>query len=134
MDRIYLTIKSKQAERVCDKCATQIRSTEGTPLPPGALDEDDPDESDAEIQSVVSDGKCKATETPFRNTMSMNKPPANLTAMVQGMEEVEESDEEDEDEGDFGSPEEKGKHTLNLEEMHLHRSPSGTPLSAGAAR
>jgi hypothetical protein len=130
--RIYLTIKSKEAERVCDKCAERIHSTEGTPLPPGALDEEeDPDESDAEIQSVVSDGKCKANETPFRN--SMKEPPAGVNAMVQDMEEVEESDDDDEDEG-FGSPEGPGTHALDLEEMHLHRSPSGTPLSAGPAR
>lgn len=112
-----MTIQCKQPVRTCDKCVAQIKSTERPHLPAEPEDDDEEDDDNAEVMSVVSDGKCKATETPFRNTLSSNKVPSLLKNMIEVPES--ESDREDTDTEDVqdGPP-------LQLEEVGLHRATS----------
>jgi hypothetical protein len=91
---MFLTIASKQAVRVCDKCVTQIRSMERPHLPHGVEESSDDGSEARSVTSAFSDGKCKATERPFRSTLSLMKNDANAAQHLRNLQESDDDDEE----------------------------------------
>lgn len=131
--------------RVCDKCVEQIRSAEKPHLSKADQESDD---GSVGALSVVSDGKCKATETPFRNTLSQN----NTQVATNNLLEMEDADSDDGQpqgqwktipENELASPTDKpmdNTHAaLTLDEVAELQQPNfegavGSALSPGMAR
>lgn len=125
-ERMYLKITCKTPVRVCDKCVQNIRSKERPKLDQEDnvdYEEDDVEDLASDCISVISDGKCKATERPFRNTLSdKNRPevsrPEETPVLDDDFEEDEEEFKEDSVPEDFS----ENPETLKLEKTAILNS------------